>query len=64
MKEKFQHHASITTNTSNYEDIDKQLYYMLDCIDEINKYRLNKKIKFSISEIEDAVYNIKNILNK
>ncbi len=64
MNKKIHCDASITPNTSNYEDIDKQLDYILDYVDNINKYRLNKKIKFSISEIEDAVYNIKNILNK
>lgn len=63
MRRKYFTDASITPNASNYEGIDKQLDYILDCLDDINKYILNKKIKFCISEIEDAVYNIKNILN-
>lgn len=63
MDKLYNYNASVTPNSSINEEIQSHLDDILDCIDNINKYELNNRVKFNISEIENEVYNIKNILN-
>jgi len=61
MKKNCNYHAD-TQNSMNYDLINKGLNNMLSIIYDLERFRLSKKIKSYIDDIEDEIYNLKNNL--
>lgn len=61
MKKNCNYHAD-TQNSMNYDLINKGLNNMLSIIYALERFRLSKKIKSYIDDIEDEIYNLKNNL--
>lgn len=56
MKKNCNYHAD-TQNSMNYDLINKGLNNMLSIIYDLERFRLSKKIKSYIDDIEDEIYN-------
>ncbi len=61
MKRNCNYHAE-PRNSMNYDLINESLDNMLSDIYDLQNFRLSKKIRSYVDDIEDEIYNLKNNL--